>query len=103
LADIKSEIEAGLNAILMEEVFMPTKKTKIIVVCLLILLGIIVFTYGAFFHSTDITTKVEGGSVTVSKSEPALVKEASVGGVARDESGRVKQTYTGESPKACST
>jgi hypothetical protein len=102
-ADIKSKIEAWLNRILKEEVFMPVKKTKIIVICLLILLGIIVFSYGAFFHSVDITTQAEGGSVTVSKSEPALVKEASVGGVARDESGNVKQTYTGESPKACST
>ncbi len=102
-ADIKTKIEAWLNRILKEEIFMLKKKTKIIIFCLLILLGVIVFTYGAFFHSVDITTQTDGGSVTVSKSEPALVKEASVGGMARDESGQVKQTYTGEPPKACPT
>ena len=82
---------------------MPAKTTKIIVVGLLILLGVVVFSYGAFFHSTEITTEVEGDSVTVAKSEPALVREASVGGAARDKFGKVKQTYTGESPKACAT
>jgi len=87
----------------MDEVFMLTRKTKIILFCLLILFGVALFTYGAFFHSTEITTRVEGGSVSITKSEPALVKEASVGGVARDKSGKVKQTYTGEAPKACPT
>jgi len=82
---------------------MLTKKTKIFIFSLLILLGLIVLAYGAFFHSIKITTKVEGGSVSITKSEPALVKEASVGGVARDKSGKVKQTYTGEAPQACPT
>jgi len=84
-------------------IFMLTKKTKIILFCLLILLGAVVLTYGVFFHSIKVTAKVEDGSVTVTKSEPAFVKEASVGGVARDKSGKVKQTYTGEAPKACPT
>ena len=87
----------------MGKVFMLTKKTKIIIFSLLILLGVVVFSYGAFFHSTEIITKVKGGSVTVIKSEPALVKEASVGGVARDKSGKIKQTYTGKAPAACAT
>ena len=87
----------------MDEVSMLTKKTKIILFSLLILLGVALLTYGAFFHSINITTKVEGGSVSITKSEPALVKDASVGGVARDESGQVKQTYTGKAPKACPT
>ena len=87
----------------MDGVSMLTRKTKIIIFCLLIALGAIVLAYGAFFHSIKITTTVEGGSVSITKSEPALVKEASVGGVARDKSGKIKQTYTGESPKACST
>ena len=82
---------------------MIPKKIKIILFCLLILIGAAVLTYGAFFHNITIATQVEGGSVSVTKSEPALIKEASVGGVARDKSGKVKQTYTGESPKACAT
>ncbi len=87
----------------MDEVSMLTKKTKIIIFSLLILFGVALLTYGAFFHSIQITTSVEGGSVSITKSEPALVKEASVGGVARDKSGKIKQTYTGEAPEACPT
>src|SRR4030042_1158652 len=80
-------------------------KTKLIIFSFIILLGAALFSYGAFFHSTEITAPVEGGSVTVSRSERALVKDASVGGVARDESGKIKQTYNqGEKPpETCST
>lgn len=87
----------------MDAVSMLTKKTKVIIFCLLISLGVIVLAYGAFFHSIKVTTNVEGGSVSITKSEPALVKEASVGGVTRDKSGKVKQTYTGKAPEACPT
>jgi hypothetical protein len=31
------------------------------------------------------------------------MKEASVGGVTRDQAGKIKQTYTGQAPKACPT
>ena len=80
-----------------------TNKTKIIILCLLILLGAVLITYGAFFHSTDVSPQQEGDSAVVAKSEPALIKEASVGGVTRDKSGKIKQTYTGKAPEACAT
>ncbi len=81
------------------------KQTKMIIVGLFILLGVALFSYGAFFHSTEITTPVKGGSVTTFKQEPALVKDVSVGGVIRDESGEIKQTYLeGEKPpETCPT
>jgi len=84
-------------------IFMVTKKTKIIIFGLLILLGVALLTYGAFFHSTNVLAQQEDGSPTLAMSEAALIKEVSVGGVKRDESGKIKQTYTGESTKACST
>jgi len=87
----------------MDEVFMLTKKTKIIIFSLLILLGAVLLTYGAFFHSTNVSAQQEDGSPALAMSEPALIKEVSVSGVKRDESGKIKQTYTGKSPKACST
>ena len=87
----------------MDEVFMRIKKTKIIIFGLLILLGVALLTYGAFFHSTNVSPQQEDGSPALAMSEPALVKEASVGGVKRDESGKIKQTYTGKAPKACPT
>ena len=80
-----------------------TKKTKIIIFCLLILLGTVLIGYGAFVHSADVLPQHQDGSAAVAKSEPALIKEASIGGVTRDESGKIKQTYTGAAPKECAT
>ena len=82
---------------------MLKRNTKIIVFFLLILLGAVLITYGAVFHSTNVLPQKDDGSPAIAKSEPALIKEASVGGVTRDESGKIKQTYTGQSPKACAT
>jgi len=82
---------------------MLTKKTKIIIFSLLILLGVVLLTYGAFFHSTDVLPQQEDGYPPIATSEPALIKEVSVGGVKRDESGKIKQTYTGKAPEACPT
>ena len=78
-------------------------RTKIVIFGVLVLLGAALLAYGAFFHSTNVLPQQGGDSGAVAKSEPALVKEASVGGVTRDESGRIKQTYTGAAPKACPT
>ena len=78
-------------------------KTKIIVFGVLVLLGAALLAYGAFFHSTTVLPQQGGDSAVLAKSEPALIKEASVGGVTRDESGKIKQTYTGQAPAACPT
>ncbi len=78
-----------------------------IVSLLLVVAGAACVVYGTCFHSVNVS--VDGDSVvpltlTVAKSEPALTQDASVGGVALDpETGEIKQTYTGESPKACAT
>jgi len=84
-------------------IFMVTKKTKIIIFGLLILLGVALLTYGAFFRSSNVLPEQEDGSPALAMSEPTLVKEASVGGVKRDKSGKIKQTYTGKAPEACPT
>ena len=82
---------------------MLTRNRKIIAFFLLILLGVVLITYGAVFHSTNVLPQNDDGSPAIAKSEPALIKEASVSGVKRDESGKIKQTYTGQSPEACPT
>ncbi len=84
-------------------VFTMTKKTKIIIFCLLILLGTVMLGYGAFVHSADVLPQHQDGSAIMAKSEPALIKEASIGGVTLDESGKIKQTYTGKPPEECAT
>ena len=81
------------------------KKVKIVIFCVLILLGGSLFFYGVFFHSTTISAQQNGEPVVLAKSESALIKDASVSGVKRDETGKIKQTYEiGEkAPEACST
>ncbi|MHC4207033.1 MAG: hypothetical protein ACYSTT_20440 [Planctomycetota bacterium] len=84
---------------------MMNSNTKILIFALLILLGAALLAYGALFHSTTVSAEQEGKPVLLAKSEPALMKDASVSGVKRDESGKIKQTYAiGEkAPEACST
>ncbi len=79
--------------------------TKIVIFGVFVLLGIALLVYGALFHSTTVSAQQEGKPVLLAKSEPALMKDASVSGVKRDESGKIKQTYeVGEkAPEACST
>jgi len=79
------------------------RTTKIIVFCVLVLLGAVMLGYGVFVHSAAVWPKEEDGASATVKSEPVLVKEASVGGMALDESGKIKQTYTGAAPKECAT
>jgi hypothetical protein len=84
---------------------MTNKNTKILIFGLLVLLGAVLLVYGVLFHSTTVSAQQDGKLVMLAKSEPALMKDASVSGVKRDESGKIKQTYAiGEkAPEACST
>ena len=70
---------------------------------MLVALGIIAFTYGAFCHSINVSPQQEDDSTILAKSESALIKEASIGGLKRDESGSLKKTYDKTPPKACPT
>ena len=74
---------------------------------LLVVSGVACVVYGACFHSVNVSVDADSEmpiTLNVAKSEPALTQDASVGGVALDpDTGEIKQTYTGESPKACAT
>ena len=84
---------------------MINKNTKILIFSLLVLFGAALLAYGVIFHSTTVSARQDGKPVMLARSEPALIKDASVSGVKLDESGKIKQTYEiGENaPKACST
>ena len=82
---------------------MPTRKGKIIIFGLLILAGVILLAYGIFFHSKNILPQQNEDSAVLVQSELALIKEVSVGGIKRDESGRLKRTYDKAPPKVCPT
>lgn len=80
-------------------------KLKITVFGVLVLLGAGLITYGVLFHSTAVSAQQQGTAQVLAKSESSLIKDVSVGGVERDESGQIKQTYEiGEqAPQACPT
>jgi len=80
-----------------------TNKMKIIILGVLLLFAAALIAYGAVFHSTKVLPQQDDDPAIIVKSEPALIKEASVGGVTRDASGRIKQTYTGKPPEECPT
>jgi len=76
---------------------------KIIILGVLVLFAATLITYGVAFHSTKVLPQQDSDPSIIVKSEPALIKEASVGGVMRDASGKIKQTYTGKPPEECPT
>ena len=80
-----------------------TNRVKIIILGVLILFAATLIAYGVVFHSTKVLPQQNGDPAVIVKSEPALIKEASVGGVTRDASGKIKQTYTGKPPEECPT
>jgi hypothetical protein len=84
---------------------MINKNMKILIFGLLVMLGAILLVYGLIFHSTTVSAQQDGALVMLAKSESALIKDASVSGVKRDETGKIKQTYEiGEkAPETCST
>ena len=82
---------------------MSSKAKKITASVVFIFLGIALCVYGLTVHATSVAPE-KGDGPAVAMREPALIKEASVGGVKLDkESGKIKQTYTGKSPDACAT
>ena len=82
---------------------MSSKAKKITASVVFIFLGIALCVYGLTVHATSVGPE-KGDGPAVAMREPALIKEASVGGVKLDkESGKIKQTYTGKSPDACAT
>ena len=82
-----------------------SKTSKIIMFSLLIVLGIALLAYGAFFHSTSIAPANDPNSTTLAKTEPQMIKEVTIGGVKVDESGNIQQTYSDpkKAPAACPT
>ena len=80
-----------------------TMNRQFVISCSLILVGIFLFIYGVFFHTTSVLPQKDNGSVVLRQSESAIIRDAIVGGLRLDEAGRIKRTYTGKPPQACPT
>ena len=83
---------------------MNARSLRIVITFALVLMGGALLTYGVSFHKATIEAQADDGAPAVAQSEPALIKEVTVGGLERDASGQIKKTYTGEqAPAACPT
>ena len=82
-----------------------TNRKKTIIVSLFLLIGAAMLCYGALYHTKGIEVPNEEDSIILVKTEPALIKLVSIGGIKRDETGKFAQTFgeNEEAPKACPT
>ena len=74
---------------------------QVVVSMAAVVLGLALMVYGMGFHRTEVFFE-KGESFTV-EGEGAVVREVTIGGVRRDESGNIRLTYTGKAPAACPT
>ena len=58
--------------------------------------------YGLSFHAAAVLSADEPVTA-VSTAEPAMIREVTVGGLKRDDSGQIRKTYSGQAPSACPT
>ena len=70
--------------------------------CLLVL-GVAILSYGAFFSAGVVFPKDKTSAAAVLEPEFSLIREVTIGGIKRDEYGRMRKTYTGKPPQACPT
>lgn len=83
---------------------MNARSLRIVIAFALVLTGAALLAYGVSFHTATVEAQTSDGTPAVVKSEPALIKEVTIGGLEREASGEIKKTYTGQqAPAACPT
>jgi hypothetical protein len=102
LDDIENEAKS-YKPLYNRPVFMVTRKRQSVASCVLVLMGAVLFAYGVLFRSMGVSPQKDKGSTVLVLSEIALIKETAVGGIERDDSGRLRRTYTGKPAQACPT
>jgi len=80
---------------------MPTKKLQFALWCVLPILAFAFLLYGAAFNFQPVYPKDK--VLSSPESELTLIQEVTVGGVALDELGQVRKTYTGKPLDFCPT
>jgi hypothetical protein len=92
---------------------MQTDRKRTFGFACLFALGVILLAYGGWLHAIDVLVPKEAEKPgispeqglpkppeSVAKSEWAVVKDVTFGGLSWDRHGLIKQTYTGEAPAA---
>ena len=70
------------------------KKDKKILLTSLITLAVALLVYGLFIHSMFVVLPEGADYPALIKSETLLIKDVTIGGVVKDETGGLRQTYT---------
>ena len=81
---------------------MSIKKRKTFIACL-ILTGALLLAWGLFFGAREVFPKQTTSSSATLESETALIKDVTIGGIKRDQYGKIRKTYSGKPPEACPT
>jgi len=84
---------------------------RLVFLVLLVPVALAALIYGTIFHSTTILAKqsdeTEDQQVAEPASmklrEPTIIRDATVGGLVRLDSGAIRRTYSGKPPSACPT
>ncbi len=67
----------------------------------LILLAVGLCAYGLCINSMKVLPQQKGEAVITY--EPAIIREVTFGGIARDQQGALRKTYSGKAPSFCPT
>jgi hypothetical protein len=81
---------------------MSIQKRKTFIACL-ILTGALLLAWGLFFGAREVFPQQTTSSTAILESEPKLIKDVTVGGIKRDQYGKIRKTYSGKPPEACPT
>ena len=82
---------------------------RVVLAAILVVAGVALVIYGVTRHSRTVLLKqaeppAAEAEKTLQESEPALIREVTVGGVLRNPSGKIERTYgEGETPSLCPT
>ena len=77
-----------------------TRKTKILVFCLVVLLGAAFITHRTYFRPPSAAARQQEEAMKLAELEADLLRAAAAGSGKIDRSGRMSQSYTPRAPKA---
>jgi hypothetical protein len=80
---------------------MSIQNRKIFIACL-ILTGALLLAWSLLFGAREVFPQ-HTDSPTTFEPESAFIRDVTVGGIIRDQYGKIRKTYTGKPPKACPT
>ncbi|MHC4459800.1 MAG: hypothetical protein ACYS6W_07450 [Planctomycetota bacterium] len=87
------------------------RNKRLVFSVLLVPIALAVIIYGTIFHSTTILAKQSeepedhqvAEPASMKLQEPTIIRDTTVGGLVRLDSGAIRRTYSGKPPSSCPT